>query len=191
MGVDLQAQQRAVSKMVLRLFLFSLSMFGFGYALVPLYNVMCQQLGLNGKTLGQQKAYVGAIDTTRTITVEFIATNNSQLPWSFFPATHEIKLHPGEMKRIAFFARNNTDQAMTVQAIPSVSPGLVARYLKKTECFCFIQQTLNAGEGRDMPLIFHLDPEIPSYIERLTLSYTLFDITGKKIKLNQSQGRLA
>lgn len=168
-------------------------MFGFGYALVPLYNVMCKQLGINGKTEGFQQAYAGKIDKSRTITVEFLATNNDGLNWSFFPATHKIKLHPGEMKRVAYFAKNETNHAMSVQAIPSVSPGVAARYLKKTECFCFTQQTLGAHEGRDMPLLFHLDPDIPKYVKRISLAYTLFDVSNFKNsnRNNKPQGRLS
>jgi len=91
----------------------------------------------------------------------------------------KIKIHPGEVAKLAFYAENQSDHRMTVQAIPSVTPGIAAKYVKKTECFCFTQQTLNAHEGMNMPLLFHLDRDLPSTVKTLTLSYTLFDVTDR------------
>lgn len=153
-----------------------LGMFAFGFALVPIYNVMCKTLGINGKT-GGQTAISTSVDTSRLIHVRFITTNNDNLPWTFYPLTKTVTMHPGENTRVAFFARNNTDQAMTVQAIPSVAPNLSAKYLKKTECFCFTRQTLAAHQARDMPLLFHIDRNIPKDIDNITLAYTLFDVS--------------
>lgn len=184
-------ESRSVLKLASKLAMLSVLMFAFGYALVPLYNVLCKQLGINGKTDGQQSEFVGNVDESRVITVEFLSNRNESLPWNFFPATHEVKLHPGEMKRVAYYAENTTNHDMTVQAIPSVSPGLAAKYLKKTECFCFTQQTLHGHEGRDMPVFFHLDPAIPKYIKRISLSYTLFDVGNKEVKSKKPQGRLS
>jgi cytochrome c oxidase assembly protein subunit 11 len=157
-------------------------MFAFGFALVPIYNSLCKQLGLNGKTNPTAVAYdpKSAKISSREITVEFVATNNSNLPWAFYPKTRKIKIHPGEMATLAFYAENKTDHTMTVQAIPSVTPGIAAKHLKKTECFCFTQQTLKGHEAMDMPLLFHLDNELPKEINTITLAYTLFDVTNKK-----------
>lgn len=157
-------------------------MLGFGFALIPIYNTLCKALNINGKTNTIAEAYDRStvqIDKERLIEVQFVATNNSQVPWIFRPSTQKIKIHPGEITRLSFYAENQTNHRMTVQAIPSVTPGLAAKYLKKTECFCFTQQSLNGHEAMDMPLLFHLDPELPKNIHTLTLSYTLFDVTGK------------
>lgn len=150
-------------------------MFGFGFALIPVYNVMCKQLGINGKTENKSIAAIKTIDKSRTITIEFVANANAQLPWDFYPLTTEVKLHPGENVLINFYAKNNSPDRMTVQAIPSVAPGLAANYLKKTECFCFTQQTFGGREGRKMPVLFHIDPDLPKNIHEITLSYTMFD----------------
>ncbi|MEM1243693.1 MAG: cytochrome c oxidase assembly protein [Pseudomonadota bacterium] len=177
-------------KTVLILIVFVVAMFGFGYALVPLYNVLCNITGLNGKTSGQYAYGSNEIDKSRWVTVEFDASKNAHLPWKFYPLVRKVKLHPGEMKRIAYYAENDSGKTMTVQAIPSVTPGEMAIYLKKTECFCFDQQTLKNGEGMDMPMVFHLDPSIPKHIKRITLSYTLFDASKFKQKPSSNTGRI-
>lgn len=159
-----------------------IGMFGFAFALVPIYNSLCKALGINGKTNKVAIAYDAehaSVDKTRTITVEFIAQNNNGVPWAFYTKTKKLKVHPGDIARLSFYAENKTDHQMTVQAIPSVSPGLAAKYLKKTECFCFEQQTLGPHQAMDMPLLFHLDPALPKEIKTVTLSYTLFDVTDR------------
>ena len=173
---------RGHAKLVFALFVIVIGMFAFGFALVPIYNSLCQTLGINGKTNNQAVAYdekhaVVAMD--REITVEFIATNNSAVPWAFYPKVNKMKVHPGEIAKLAFYAENKSNYRMTVQAIPSVTPGIAAKYLKKTECFCFTQQTLNGHEGMDMPLLFHLDSDLPANVKTITLSYTLFDVTNR------------
>lgn len=159
----------------------AIGMFGFGFLLVPIYNSLCKALNINGKTNKEAIAYnpAGKIDYNREITVQFVATNNSMVPWAFFPSVNTIKMHPGEMKQLSFYAENKTDYTMSIQAIPSVTPGLAAKYLKKTECFCFTQQTLNGHEAMDMPLLFHIDADLPKNIKTITLSYTIFDITNR------------
>ncbi|STX50033.1 cytochrome c oxidase assembly protein [Legionella busanensis] len=162
----------------------TLGMFAFGFALVPIYNRLCQTLGINGKVNSQVEAYEATdktIDKNREITVEFVATNNSSVPWAFYPKTKKIKVHPGEIAKLAFYAENQSNFRMTVQAIPSVTPGIAAKYLKKTECFCFTQQTLNGHEAMNMPLLFHLDTDLPEKVKTITLSYTLFDVTNRVI----------
>lgn len=159
-----------------------LGMFAFGFALVPIYNSLCKQLGINGKTNTQAIAYDASktkVVKDRVVLVQFVATNNSGVPWAFYPKVKQIKVHPGEITRLAFYAENKTDHPMIVQAVPSVTPGIAAKYLKKTECFCFTQQTLNGHEAMNMPLLFHLDPELPEKINTITLSYTLFDVTDR------------
>jgi cytochrome c oxidase assembly protein subunit 11 len=166
--------------LILKLSAFGLGMFAFAYAMVPLYNTLCEVTGLNGKTGGRMRAsQVDTIDTTRKIRVNFMVTNNESMPWTFQGPSASVEMHPGEVKRVDFYAHNPTTIDMVGQTIPSVAPGEAARYLKKTECFCFDEQPLKAGEAATMPVIFFLDPRIPAEIEELTLSYTLFDITGK------------
>lgn len=157
-----------------------LAMFAFAFALVPIYNSLCKTLGINGKTYPQALAYEqGKVSLDRKVLVEFVTTNNSSLPWAFYPKIKKIEVHPGEMVKLAFYAQNQSDHPMTVQAIPSVTPGIAAKYLKKTECFCFTQQTLKAHEAMELPLLFHLDTDLPAKINTLTLSYTLFDISNR------------
>lgn len=168
-----------------------LGMFAFGYALVPIYNVLCSAFGINGKTGGRVANNAQtAIDESRTITVQFLATRNANLPWTFYPMQTSIKIHPGQNQRITYFAENKSVKTMTVQAIPSVTPGPAAKYLKKTECFCFAQQTLKSMQTMQMPLIFHLDRDIPKNIKMMTLAYTLFDVTNSAKKQRADAGRL-
>ncbi|WP_298623805.1 cytochrome c oxidase assembly protein [uncultured Legionella sp.] len=169
-------------KLLILLTLLVLGMFAFGFALVPIYNSLCKTLGINGKTNPEAIAYDASkakITSDREVLVEFVATNNSGVPWAFYPKTKKIKVHPGEIVKLAFYAENKTDHRMTVQAIPSVTPGIAAKYLKKTECFCFTQQTLNGHEAMNMPLLFHLDTDLPEDVKTITLSYTLFDVSGR------------
>ncbi len=157
-------------------------MFAFGFALVPIYNSLCKALGVNGKVNLESVAYD---ETTvkkvlkRNVTVEFVATNNSGVPWAFHPKVNKLVVHPGEIARLSFYAENKTGHRMTVQAIPSVTPGIAAKYIKKTECFCFTQQTLNGHEAMDMPLLFHLDADLPASVYTITLAYALFDVTDR------------
>lgn len=174
--------QKRQHKLLLILTLVVLGMFAFGFALVPIYNSLCKTLGINGKTNPEAIAYDASkatVDKQREVLVEFVATNNSGVPWAFYPKTKKIKVHPGEIVKLAFYAENKTDHRMTVQAIPSVTPGIAAKYLKKTECFCFTQQTLNGHEAMNMPLLFHLDTSLPGNVKTVTLSYTLFDVTDR------------
>lgn len=169
-------------KILILLCFTTLTMFGFGFAMIPLYNVLCKNLGINGKTDKNAFLTSSEIDLSRSIRVEFMTNNNNYLPWDFYPRLQHIQLHPGENILVYFAAKNNTKRLMSVQAIPSVSPGLAARYLKKTECFCFTQQTFSPGQHRDMPVLFHIDPHLPKNINTITLAYTLFDTTALKHK---------
>lgn len=167
-------------KLVAWLSVIVLVMFAFGFALVPIYNSLCKSLGINGKVSMQAAPYTHVVVARdREVTVEFVATQSSSLPWVFHPKINKIKIHPGEVAKLSFYAENQSDHRMTVQAIPSVTPGIAAKYIKKTECFCFTQQTLNGHEGMEMPLLFHLDLDLPPQVKTLTLSYTLFDVSDK------------
>lgn len=154
-------------------------MFGFGFMLVPLYDVFCEVTGLNGKTQGPYQGTLShdANAAERMVTVQFVANRNENLPWHFAPEQEEIKLAVGERKQTLFAVSNSYDRPVVAQAIPSVSPARAADYLNKIECFCFQRQPLAAGEAKTFPLVFFIDPDLPEDISKLTLSYTLFDIS--------------
>lgn len=171
--------RRVVGWSVLAVF----AMFAFGFALVPLYEVFCEITGLNGKTGERYTAEVPLqADITRTVRVQFMTTNNENMPWEFKPVTRELRISPGKQVKVEFLARNPTGQRMIAQAVPSVSPSRGASYFHKTECFCFEQQELEAGGEVRMPLIFLVDPDLPKDVNTLTLSYTIFDVTEMKTK---------
>lgn len=170
-----QATKKTVKKLVLVVF----AMFGFGFALVPLYDVFCDITGLNGKTNTTAATYdADGVDRSRLVKVQFLSRNAKGIPWQFEPMIKEISVHPGEMKLVKFYAKNESANHMIGQAVPSVSPGQAAVYLQKIECFCFNQQPLKAKEEIEMGLQFYVDPEIPKDISTLSLSYTLYDITA-------------
>ena len=163
------------ARLVKRLLLAVTAMFGFGFAMVPLYNVFCDLTGLNGKVGGRVEAVGVEADLNRTVMVEFVANLNQTMPWEFRPEVSRMEVHPGKVYRTSFYAQNRTDRIMVGQAIPSVTPGTAAQHFKKTECFCFTEQQFAAGEGRDMPVMFMVDPELPDDVQVVTLSYTFFD----------------
>lgn len=166
-------------RVVKRLLLVVVGMFGFGFALVPLYEVFCEITGFNGRTSSEAAAVnTRAVDTSRSINVQFITRVNQGMPWDFQPEVKSVRVHPGETKVVNFLVENRTGNNMVAQAIPSVAPGEAGLYLNKTECFCFEQQPLAAGDTTAMPMQFYLDPEIPAHIHTLTLQYTLYDITA-------------
>ncbi len=160
-----------------KLVLLTMAMFAFGYALVPLYDVFCEVTGIGDRTGGATAATVlpSAPDMDRVVDVEFVASVNAGAAWEFRPAVSRMKVHPGKLYKTTFFARNGTGAATVAQAVPSVAPGQATRYLQKTECFCFTEQAFDAGEGRDMPVVFFIDPELPEYLDTVTLSYTFFE----------------
>jgi cytochrome c oxidase assembly protein subunit 11 len=153
-------------------------MFGFGFALVPLYDVFCDITGLNGKTGRVEASTIdaGAVDTSRSIEVRFLANISPGLAWSFEPLVKKMEVHPGKVYEAMYRVRSTADKLTTGQAIPSVSPGLAAEHFNKTECFCFTQQELEGRESRDMPLRFIIDNAISENIEQITLSYTFFSV---------------
>lgn len=177
---DTQESTASNSKLIKKLVLVVLAMFGFGFALVPLYDVFCDVTGLNGKTNDVAVAYADdGVDTSRTIKVQFITRMAKGMPWKFEPVINEVSVHPGEMKFVNFYAKNESQRDIIGQAVPSVSPGEAAGYFQKIECFCFTQQPLKGGEEVKMGLQFYVDLDLPAEITTLTLSYTLYDISGK------------
>ena len=165
--------------LTVKLVMASVSMFVFVFVvMVPLYDVLCDALGINGKTSG--RSYVAEnieVDTTREITVQFVTINNSGMPWIFEPSKVITTVNPGAMNDITFYAKNTTNKNMSAQAIPSVSPARASTYFHKTECFCFDKQDLTANTETHMPLRYIVDQNLPKDIQTITLSYTIFDIT--------------
>lgn len=154
------------------------AMAAFAFALVPLYNVFCDVTGLNGKLdLDVVAAIPQGVDVTRQITVEFVVTQNQEMPWEFKPKHTSLVVHPGQLAATAYYAKNPTSKTMQAQAIPSISPSKVSKYFKKVECFCFTNQKLGPGETAYLGLRFYLHPDFPKDVQRVTLAYTIFDIT--------------
>jgi cytochrome c oxidase assembly protein subunit 11 len=173
-----QQDKRTVNRRTAtKLALVTLAMFGFGYALSPMYNLMCRVIGINGKTgrTDVETVAVQPVDKSRTITVEFTGLATSGLPWEFRPMIKKLEMHPGETAEVKYYARNESQEAITGQAIPSVTPFESAPHFKKTECFCFTQQTLKPGESREMPVRFVVDAGLDKDIQTITLSYSFFN----------------
>lgn len=166
---------------VWRLLVVGGAMFGFGFAMVPLYNAMCQLTNANGKDTGMLVAssVVEHPDQSREVTVQFLTTVNGGRDWGFKPEMQSLKVHPGKLYTVNFTAHNPADTDMVGQAVPSVVPWNAAAYLKKTECFCFRNQLFTAGEKKQMPVRFMLDPALPADVDTVTLSYTFFDVTAQ------------
>ncbi|MBL8313968.1 MAG: cytochrome c oxidase assembly protein [Rubrivivax sp.] len=163
-------------------------MFGFGYALVPMYRAICDALGVNVLTLAEkrQESWMGGatqartntqVDTSRTITVEFDA--NARGPWDFKPALSSLQVHPGELATVMYEFRNIQNRTMAAQAIPSYAPRHASPHFNKLECFCFNEYKLSPGEARQWPVVFIIDPKLPRDITTITLSYTFFEVGGK------------
>ena len=150
-------------------------MFGFSFALVPLYDLMCDALGI-GKIRAAEAPVASATIAPHTLTVEFVTTNTQQLDWSFYPLVKSMEVTTSETYMVNFVAKNNTANSMTVQAIPSITPVQGTDYLIKTQCFCFEQQTLAPGESIKMPVVFLIDSGLPQKYATLTLSYSLFEL---------------
>jgi cytochrome c oxidase assembly protein subunit 11 len=162
----------------LKLAIIPLLMFGFGFALVPLYDVFCDITGLNGKTgrVEASEINIDQVDRSRTIEVRFLANTNAGLPWSFEPLVKKMDIHPGQIYEAIYRVRSASARKTMGQAVPSVSPGLAAQHFNKTECFCFTQQELEARETRDMPIRFIVGTDISEDVEQITLSYTFFSV---------------
>ena len=167
---------QANGKTARRLAVVVLAMFGFGYALVPLYDVLCEITGLGGRTgVVAASALDGAVDTSRTIKVQFLGTVSSRLPWEFRPDVATMEVHPGQVYETTYFARNLSETATIGQARPSVAPSIASLHFNKTECFCFVEQEFAPGEARHLPVRFVLSRDFPADIATVTLSYTFFN----------------
>lgn len=170
--------------MVGKLCVIVLLMFGFGYALVPLYNAICTALGINVLSLSERQHVIKAsdlknsqIDYSRKITVEFDA--NARGPWDFKPAINHVEVHPGELTTVMYEFRNVQNKIMSAQAIPSYAPKQATAHFNKLECFCFNEYTLAPGEVKQWPVAFVIDPKLPRDVKTITLSYTFFEVAGK------------
>lgn len=154
-------------------------MFGFGYALVPMYSVICKLTGLNGRseTLTAQSTTSNVADANRLVTVQFVTTVNGGRTWQFRAEQPSVQVHPGEATTVYFNAKNEADRDVVGQAVPSVAPWAAANHLHKTECFCFNRQPFKAGEDKRMPVRFTIDPALPPDVDTVTLSYTFFDVS--------------
>lgn len=176
-------------RMLGKLLVVALVMFGFGYALVPMYRAICEALGINVLSVSEQRIATGLwsnnhrkanntqVDTTRTVTVEFDA--NVRGPWDFKPAIRSIQVHPGELTTVQYEFRNVQNRTMAAQAIPSYAPRQSSSHFNKLECFCFNEYTLAPGESKTWPVAFVIDPKLPKDVTTITLSYTFFEVGGK------------
>lgn len=175
---DPQGQRQEKRQHLWRLSFLVLGMFVFGFALGPLYSAICEATGINGRMkVAASKVQAGAVDASRTVTVEFITTVNGNPLWKFSAEQSSIKVHPGELYTVNFYAKNTQDRPLIGRAVPNIAPGIAAPHLRKTECFCFKQQPFKPGEEKQMPVRFMLDPELPPGTDTVTLSYTFFDVT--------------
>lgn len=176
----LPTTSRSIVATSLKLLLVVPLMFAFVFVvMVPLYDAFCEWTGLNGKTGGQYTADPAGlvVDESRTIEVRFVATNSQGMEWEFHPQQALVRVHPGAENDTLFFARNPSGGTMVGRAIPSIVPSSAAAYFHKTECFCFNEQKLTAGEAVEMPMRFIVDRDLPRAIRTITLSYMLFDVT--------------
>lgn len=156
-------------------------MFAFGFALVPFYKKICEVTGINNLLKADQVTNT-QVDAARWVTVEFDANVRSQLPWTFTALEKSVRFHPGELVQVTFEIRNESQRAVTGQAVPSYGPQLAGRYFKKLECFCFTQQTLQPGEVRRMPVVFVIERDLPQDVNTITLSYSFFEVEGTAAK---------
>ena len=172
--------------MVGKLLVVTALMFGFGYALVPIYRAVCTALGINVLSLSERAATGNGagydksntqVDLTRTITIEFDA--NARGPWDFKPAQRSVQVHPGELTTVMYEFRNVQNRTMVAQAIPSYAPMQAMPYFNKLECFCFNEYTLKPGEAKQWPVVFVIDPKLSKDVKTITLSYTFFEVGGK------------
>ncbi|HEV7815372.1 MAG TPA: cytochrome c oxidase assembly protein [Janthinobacterium sp.] len=162
-----------------KLIVIAILMFGFGYALIPVYKQICEVMGINVLTQPDGSVKLDKntqVDMSRTVEVDF--DGNSQGPWRFRPVTSSLKVHPGELNTVMYEVVNTQARTVNAQAIPSYAPQSATPYFKKVECFCFKQQTLKANEARQMPVVFFVDPKLPKEVKTITLSYTFFEIAG-------------
>ena len=181
-AADVSGEDQVVTKklnflMLKKLVIIAVVMFGFGYALIPIYKQICEITGINiltPKDISADAVVNSQVDKSRLITIEFDA--NTQGPWRFRPTVSSLQVHPGEMAQVVYEVVNKQSYKMDAQAIPSYAPQQAGTFFKKMECFCFQQQTLEANEARQMPVSFFIDPALPKDVKTITLSYTFFEV---------------
>jgi len=171
--------------MLAKLAVFAVAMFGFGFALVPFYKAICEATGLTN-LLKPDAPLNTQVDKSRLVTVEFDA-NTRGLPWSFTPQSRSVTVHPGELVQVMYEVRNQSDNPMVGQAIPSYGPKVAGGYFRKMECFCFNKQELGAREARQLPVVFVVDPALPKEVGTVTLSYTFFELDGATPQLRRKE----
>ena len=180
------ALSRAANRdMVFKLAVVALLMFGFGYAMVPMYRAICEALGVNVLSLAERevpgmssKAQPNTqVDLSRTVSIEFDA--NARGPWSFKPEKRHLDIHPGQLTTVMYEFTNTQNRTMSAQAIPSYAPKQATAHFNKLQCFCFNQYTLKPGETKRWPVVFVIDPQLPKDVATITLSYTFFEVGGK------------
>lgn len=174
-----------------KLLVVAVAMFGFGYALVPLYDVFCEITGINGKTKRSTIQQAAKVDTSRWITVEFTGHTDSNLAWEFRPLQNKMRVHPGQVVIAKYVARNTSGKTNTGRAVPSVSPSKAAGHFKKIECFCFTEQQLKAGEQKEMPVQFYVDTDVPEEVDKITLSYAFFNTNRAKTTAKKGEKPVA
>jgi cytochrome c oxidase assembly protein subunit 11 len=174
---DGQTLERTNRGTALKLGVVFVAMFGFSFALVPLYDLLCDITGFGGRTgVVAAQDLDGMVDQSREAKVEFLSNTNSELPWEFKATVNSIRIHPGQVYDATYTARNLADRRVVGQAVPVVTPIEASKYFNKTECFCFSNQALEAGESKQMPLRFIVDKALPKRIGTVTLSYTFFKV---------------
>jgi cytochrome c oxidase assembly protein subunit 11 len=176
------------AKLVRKLVLLSVGMFGFGFAMWPLYNVFCDLTGLGGRGVKVAESSAGVEQSDRQVRLRFDATVNSGLPWEFEPVEKSTNVTLGEMSEAFYLAVNPTDEAMAGRAIFNVTPPEASLYFVKTECFCFTEQVLQAQERKEMPVYYFIQPDLPEYIKEITLSYTFYLDENASIALAAANG---
>lgn len=177
-GLDAEQRKRANRRLTRGLLVMTAGSFAFGWALIPLYDVFCRVTGIGSAEAKAGSAQVQeALDPNREVTIEFIANPASVGSFDFRPEIASMRVHPGKLYDTLFYAKNLTQGASVAQAVPSISPGVAAKFLHKTQCFCFSPQHFGVGERRDMPVRFIVDPQLPSYVDKITLAYTFYDTT--------------
>ena len=163
---------------LVKLLVVTIGMFGFGYALVPLYKKICEVTGINEVEKASLPLANSQVDLGRLVTLEFDANVRSDLPWKFRPMQAGMTVHPGQLVQVMYEVRNASDRAITGQAIPSYGPQVAGQYFRKLDCFCFAKQTFAPGEIRQMPVVFVIEPGLPKDVTTVTLSYTFFNVEG-------------
>ncbi len=172
--------EAANSRLLRRLVVVAVMMFGFGFALVPFYEKLCEVTGIRNVFSKDDLPANTQVDRSRVVTVEF-DSNLRNLPWTFQPVQRSVEVHPGELVTVMYEVRNTQNRPVTGQAVPSFGPQYAGQYFKKVACFCFTQQTLGPGEVRRMPVTFVIDPALPLEANVITLSYTFFEVEGRQV----------